>query len=211
LYLPATADITALAVRVAALVVLWIGGFLLLFGARAARAAAFPLGFLAFTVPLPPVVLDSMTQVLKAGSADAVALLFTLTGTPYFRSAFVFELPSVAIEVADACSGIRSSIALTLTSLMAGHLFLDRPWAKAVLVTVVLPITIVKNAIRIVTLSLLAVHVSPSFLTGQLHHDGGVLFFLLALSLLAPIMMLLRRWEGGPARWLRPTPVPLVD
>jgi exosortase len=208
---PAEGDVNALAFRVAALMILWIGGFLVVFGPRAARAAAFPLAFLAFTVPIPPVALEAMTLVLKTGSADTVAGLFTLTGTPYFRQAFVFELPTIAIEVADACSGIRSTIALTLTSLMAGHLFLERPWAKALLVAVVLPITIFKNAIRIVTLSLLAVHVNPSFLTGQLHHDGGMVFFLLGLALLVPIMVLLRRSESGPARPLQAAHAPLVD
>ena len=58
------------------------------------------------------------------------------------------------------------------------------------------PLTILKNGIRIVTLSLLAIHVDPGFLTGQLHHDGGVLFFLLTLAMMAPVLAWLRRSEA---------------
>jgi hypothetical protein len=54
---------------------------------------------------------------------------------------------------------------------------------------------ILKNAIRIVALTLLSIHVDPGFLTGQLHHEGGIVFFLLALALMTPILLLLRGFE----------------
>jgi exosortase len=183
----------SLAPSIFSIVVLWIGGFLLIYGPTAFQAAKFPLLFLAFVIPIPVLLIDTATQLLKVSSAEAVAALFTLTGTPYYREGFVFSLPSVAIEVADECSGIRSSIALLLTSVMAGHLYLTDTWRKALFVAVVLPISILKNAIRIVTLSLLAIHVDPEFLTGQLHHEGGIVFFVLALALLAPILVVLSR------------------
>jgi exosortase len=182
------------------IVVAWAGTFLLVFGRAAFKAALFPLVFLVFAIPLPEPAVAEVVRVLKTGSADAVALLFGATGTPHLRSGFVFELPGFVIEIADECSGVRSSIALTLTTLLAGHLFLESPSRKTILVLLVLPVAILKNAIRIVTLSLLAIHVDPTFLVGQLHHDGGVLFFLLALALLTPILSMLRasetRWRG---------------
>jgi exosortase len=185
----------SLSVLVAGMVVSWVGGFVLIFGGDAARAALFPLLFLGFTIPIPPALLDAATQVLKNGSTEAVAGLFTLTGTPYHRDGFVFSLPQFVIEVADECSGIRSSIALMLTGLLAGHVFLRDSWAKAFIVAAVLPVTILKNGVRIVTLSLLAMHVDPGFLTGQLHHEGGIVFFLLALVMMAPVLAVLRKSE----------------
>jgi exosortase len=179
----------------AVVVSLWIAGFLMCFGRQAFHEARFPLLFLLLMVPIPPVVLDGVTEILKRGSTEAVAALFTLTNTPYHREGFVFSLPTVAIEVADACSGIRSSIALVLTALIAGHLTLERTSRKVLLVLAVFPVTILKNAIRIVSLSLLATHVNPSFLVGRLHHDGGVVFFLMALAMLAPVLGILRRSE----------------
>jgi exosortase len=193
----AVADsVRALSVSVAGLALSLIGGYVLFYGAAAARAALFPLAFLAFMIPLPDVAIDAATQVLKTGSTETVAQLFSLTGTPYRRQDFVFSLPHFTIEVADACSGIRSSLALLLTSLIAGHLHLKSPWTKVVLVLAVLPVALLKNAIRIVALTLLAMHVDPSFLTGQLHHEGGVVFFLLALGLMIPPFLVLQRLEA---------------
>jgi exosortase len=189
---PPTASDDTLSIAVGALVVLWVGGFLLFYGPKAFRAALFPLLFLGFMIPIPSLVLDGAIWILRTGSTDAVGGLFSLTGTPYYREGFVFSLPNLVIEVAEECSGIRSSIALVITTLIAGHLCLDKGWKKAVLVAVTLPLTIVKNGIRIVTLSLLAIHVDPGFLTGQLHHEGGFVFFLLTLAMLAPILGLLR-------------------
>jgi exosortase len=195
-YSPGTYEAPGLlSVSAAGVVVTWIGGFLLAFGGTAFRAALFPLLFLVFTVPIPIPIVQVATLWLKTGSAAATASLFSLTGTPYLREGFVFSLPNVVIEVADECSGIRSSIALLLTALLVGHSLLNRGWAKAVIVLAILPLSILKNGIRIASLTLLSIHVDPGFLTGQLHHEGGIVFFLLALGMLAPLVVALRRYE----------------
>jgi exosortase/archaeosortase family protein len=89
----------------------------------------------------------------------------------------------------------RSSLALLLTTLLAGHRLLTSPWKKALLVLAAVPVAVIKNAVRIVTLTLLAAHVDPGFLTGQLHHEGRIVFYLLALAILAPVLTILRRSE----------------
>jgi exosortase len=189
----------ALSISVAGLVVAVEGGFLFAFGGQPFRAALFPLAFLFFTVPIPSFVIDGATQFLKAGSTEVVAWLFTLTRTPFYREGYVFALPTAVIEIADECSGIRSSIGLMLTGFLACHTFLRRGWTRAVLLGAVLPMTVLKNGIRIVSLSLLAMYVDPEFLTGQLHHEGGIVFFVLALALLAPVLVVLRRFEPRSA------------
>jgi len=184
-----------LSLSVAGLVVASVGGFLLFYGAKAFRAALFPLLFLGFTVPFPTVIIATATAALKNGSADAVAGLFSFAGTPYVREGFVFTVPKFVIEIADECSGIRSSIGLLLSMLLASHTFLKSGWAKGVVVLAILPAAILKNGIRIVTLTLLAIHVDRGFLDGQLHHDGGIVFFLLGLGMLAPLVFWLYRAE----------------
>jgi exosortase len=176
-------------------VVMMLGGFLLCCGQAAFRAALFPLAFLVFMIPIPPPVLHVFVQFLKVGSTEVVAALFTLTGTAHYREGFVFSLPRFAIEIADECSGIRSTIALVLTSLLAGYTLLNSGWNRLMLVAAVLPVAILKNGIRIVSLSLLATHVNPEFLTGQLHNDGGFVFFFLSLLILVPVLGVLRRSE----------------
>lgn len=185
---------------IACLVLSSLGAFLMVYGRASARAALFPLAFLVFVIPLPESLLNGATHVLKTGSAETVTGLFALTGTPFHRDGFVFTLPSVVIEIADECSGIRSTIALVLTGLLGGYQFLRTPWTKTALVFAVLPAAILKNAVRIVTLTLLAVHVDPSFLTGQLHNEGGIVFFLMTLGLLTPFLIFLRWFERSMSR-----------
>jgi exosortase len=165
-----------------ALLFLW-GGFLVTLGARAFRAARFPLLFLVFSIPIPLFLLDRFIHILQVGSTEVTQWLFDLTGTSYFRSGFAYQLAGINIEVARECSGIRSSIALIITAVLAGHLFMNSAWRTFVLLIAMLPITVLKNGIRILTLSLLAVHVDTKFITDSfLHHSGGFLFYLPALG-----------------------------
>ena len=91
----------ALSLKVAAVVVQVVGGFVLLYSRATARDAMFPLVFLGFLVPIPSTVLAAATLFLKSGSAEAVAGLFTLVGTPFHRDGFVFSFPTFVIEIAD--------------------------------------------------------------------------------------------------------------
>jgi exosortase/archaeosortase family protein len=87
-------------------------------------------------------------------------------------------------------------MALVITAVLAGHMFLKTGWKKWALVLAVLPVTMFKNGIRIVTMSLFAVYVDKRILTSSaLHTDGGILFFILALLLMAPVLFVLRRSE----------------
>jgi exosortase len=183
-----------------AIVLIWMGGFLICYGYRAWQAAIFPLLFLVLMVPLPEPILARTIYFLQAGSTSLSFWLFKLVGTPVFRQGFFLSVPGQTIEVARECSGIRSSIALLITCLLAAHLFLRTPWKIFLFVVLVLPVSIVKNAIRIVTLTLLSIYVDPGFLRGNLHHDGGFVFFLLALAILFPVLLWLRKSEERPLR-----------
>jgi exosortase len=190
-----------LSVWMLSLVCVWVGCFLLAFGLGAARKAAFPLAFLLFMVPLPGVLLQYVIRYLQDGSAALTYLIFRLLGVPVDRQRFMFALPNLTIEIAQECSGIRSSISLLLTTLIVAQLSLSSKVNKLLLVLSVVPIAVFKNAVRIVTLSLLSIYVNPSFLTGNLHHRGGIVFFLLALGLIFGLTELLRRLE---ARYVNP-------
>ncbi len=178
--------------------VLWVGGFFTIYGATAFHLARFPLLFLVFMIPIPIVIMDQIIYLLQVGSTEVTEVLFGLVGLPAFRSGFYFQLPGVTIEVAKECSGIRSSLGLFITVVLAAHLFLKTNWKKWLLIMAVLPVTIIKNGIRIVTLSLLAIHVDMGFLTGGfLHRSGGFVFFLPALVLIGILLYFLHKTEYG--------------
>lgn len=172
------------------------GGFILTYGLRAFRAALFPLLFLLFVIPIPGALMESAIYVLQVGSTEFTHLLFMASGVSFLREGFIFHLPGMTIEVAKECSGIRSSLALLITAVLAGHLFLDAGGKKVVLAVAAIPVTMFKNGIRILVLTLMGTYWDPRWLTqSSLHREGGILFFLLALALMAPILYFLRRSE----------------
>ncbi|MBN2688289.1 MAG: archaeosortase/exosortase family protein [Deltaproteobacteria bacterium] len=177
------------------------GSFLLCYGNRAFKAALFPLFFLIFMVPVPSFIMDRIIHVLLIGSGMATELLFTLTGTAYIREGFTFHLPGLSIEIADVCSGIRSSIALFITMVIAAHMFLKTNWKKIVLLLAIYPITVLKNGVRIVVISLMSIHVDEQFITNSwLHHSGGFVFFIPSLILLGLILWILIKTEAQGTR-----------
>jgi exosortase len=176
-------------------VLVWIGGYLVCYGFVALRAGAFPLLFLLLMVPLPDVVLDRAIYALQEGSTEIAYLIFQAVGTPVLRHGFLLSLPGVTIEVAKECSSIRSSIALFITCLLAAHLYLRTGWKMLLLVLLSFPLSLIKNGIRIATLTLLSIYVDPGFLTGRLHHEGGFVFFLLAMLILWPVFSWLKNSE----------------
>ncbi|MBX3300775.1 MAG: exosortase [Nitrospira sp.] len=176
------------------------GAFLFCYGTQAFRAASFGLGLMIFIVPFPSFVLDAIVGFLQRSSADAVELLFSALSTPVIREGFIFKLSNFTIFIAEECSGIRSFLALGIISLVAGYWFLTSMWARVALVTVIIPLAIIKNAFRIVGLTLLANYVDPTYITDSaLHRTGGIPLFLLSLAVLVGVVWLLRRWECRPA------------
>jgi exosortase len=176
-------------------ILVWIGGFLLCYGFVALRAAAFPLAFVLLMVPLPDAILDRAIHALQEGSTEIAYLIFQAVGTPVLRNGFLLSVPGVTIEVAKECSSIRSSIALFITCLLAGHFYLRTGWKMSLLALLSIPLSLIKNGLRIATLTLLSIYVDPGFLRGRLHREGGVVFFLVALLILWPVFLCLEKSE----------------
>jgi exosortase C (VPDSG-CTERM-specific) len=170
------------------------GGFCFL-GRKWMAAAAFPFAFLIFMVPMPDRVADFLETASKLASADAASMFFNISGTPVLRDGAFFHLPNITIEVAQECSGIRSSLVLFITSLLAANLFLKTPWRRIVLVAAVIPLGILRNGLRIVFIGLLCVHFGPDMINSIFHKRGGPPFFVLSLIPLFLLLWWLRR--GG--------------
>ena len=170
------------------------GGFVFL-GKAWMRSLAFPFTFLIFLVPLPDRLVYWLETASKLASADAANLFFNISGTPVLRDGAVFQLPGIVIEVAQECSGIRSSLVLFITSLLVAYLFLKSPWRRIVLVAFVIPLGILRNGFRILVIGLLCVHYGPQMIHSMIHRKGGPLFFMLSLIPLFLLLWWLRRGE----------------
>jgi exosortase C (VPDSG-CTERM-specific) len=170
------------------------GGFVFL-GRSWVRTLAFPLAFLMLMIPLPDQAVDSLETGSKLASAEVAGLLFKTSGVPVFREGLVFHLPGVSMEVAQECSGIRSSLVLMITALLAAHLFLSTTWRQALFLAFVIPLGILRNGFRILVLGLLSVYVSPEVLHSFIHNRGGPVFFVLSLIPLGAVLWWLMRGE----------------
>jgi exosortase C (VPDSG-CTERM-specific) len=172
------------------------GGFFFL-GRAWMRAATFPLAYLIFIVPMPNAMADALERASAAASAEMANLLFHLSGMPFFRVGPVFQLPNITIQVAQECSGIRSSLVLFITSILAANLFLKTPWRRVALIAVVIPLAILRNGFRIFVIGLLCVHLGPQMINSLIHRRGGPLFFVLSLIPFLFLLWLLRRGDTG--------------
>lgn len=185
-----------LAVLIASMIIWVLGGVLLVCGRQSVKRALFPLLFLAFMIPIPTPVLDPMVRFLQVGSAEAAKTFLQLLNVPIYSKGVFISLPGVTVEVAKACSGIRSAMALMILCTVASYLYLNANWRRIILVIAVIPITIIKNGMRITTLALLGSYVDMHYLTDSvLHSSGGKPFFIVAIMLMTPIFWMLKRSE----------------
>ena len=188
-------DTLALA-ALAFIALLAAGGFAFL-GSAWMAAAAFPFGFLLFMIPMPDAAVHALEQASASASAEAAALYFWIAGTPLVRRGTVFELPGIVLQVAEECSGIRSSWVLFITSTLASQMFLRSPWKRAALVAFVIPLGILRNGFRVFVIGILCVHVGPHMVDSPVHRQGGPVFFALSLVPLFALLWWLKRREAA--------------
>ncbi len=188
----------------AALVAASIGFFL---GSRMLRAVAFPLGLLIFMAPFPLVVEAMMESFLQHASSLTAHGMFVLSGMPFMREATYFRLPGFSMEVAPECSGIHSTLALFLTSLVAGQVLLRSPWKRAVLALVVIPIALLRNGLRVFTIGQLCVRIGPEMIDSWIHRQGGPFFFLLSLIPFSLVLLYLIKTDRKARRPTSATPL----
>ena len=186
-----------LSIRMAALVLSWIGAFLLCFGSRVSKSALFPLLFMFGLVPLPNSVLNDIIAMLQQGSVWSAYVLFAACGVPVSVNGIFLKVPGLTVEVAKECSSIRSSSMLLVTTLVLVHLLLQSPWRKLLVVALALPLSLAKNGLRIFIIVMLGTKVDPGYLDGRLHHQGGILFLVLALSVIFAVIWVLGKKENS--------------
>jgi exosortase len=169
--------------RVSLLLIL-TGLIALFLGWNYVRALAFPLAFLLLMIPIPRIIFNSITGPLQTWAAISAAHILPLLGVPVLREGNIIRLPSMALDVAEACSGIRSLMSLTTLAIMYGYLMDSRTWVRVTLALASIPIAIVANSLRIVGTGLVVQYWSPDMAEGFFHSFSGWLLFVVALSML---------------------------
>ncbi|MGQ9801706.1 MAG: exosortase/archaeosortase family protein [Candidatus Saccharicenans sp.] len=178
-------------------ILFWVGTYIALFGIKSFRQALFPAVFLLLAVPIPEAIMDKIVLLIASASVPVTGLLFSLIGLPFIREGVEFYLPVFTLVVGPECAGWRSSIAIIITSLLAGHLFLKKLSNKLILVSVALPLIIIKNGVRIVLLYIIAYYIDDRFIESGLRHRSiGYAMFLIVLILMGLLLWFLEKREA---------------
>ncbi len=192
------------------LIVVIAGLVLLLLGRPYLRALAFPIAFLLFMVPLPAIVVNAVAFPLQLFAAKTAAFCLFNFGIPVLREGNVIALAGTTLEVAEACSGIRSLQALLALGTVYAYFTQSSMWKRWTLVLLSIPIAIVANAFRVTGTGVLAHYWGPQAAEGFYHTFSGWLIFLVAFVLLLACGWLLSR-VGLPQRFHIPKPPSIRD
>lgn len=162
-----------------------IAGLIVFFlGWRFFRALLFPWAFLLLMIPIPAILFNQITFPLQILASKVAATVLPMLGVPVLREGNVINLPAMPLEVAQACSGIRSLLSLGTLAVIYGYLMESRNWVRVVLALASIPIAVVANSFRIVGTGLLVQYWDPDKAEGFFHAFSGWLIFLVSLGLL---------------------------
>jgi exosortase len=166
------------------LIVLLFGLVIYFFGWRWARALLFPLACLFLMIPIPAILFNHLTFPMQLFASRFATSLLPFFGVPVLREGNVLQLPSMALEVAEACSGIRSLTALITLAIILGYLSEKSTARRLLLALAAFPIAIVANGLRVVGTGLSVQYGNPSLAEGFFHSFEGWLVFLVSVFLL---------------------------
>jgi exosortase len=168
-----------------ALLVTLVGLLILLGGLNLVKALAFPLLLLPFMIPFPAVVYNQITFPLQLFASSTAETALGMLGIPVLRDGNVLELASQKLNVAEACSGIRSLLSLSFLSLVYAYFFDKKVWMRWALLIGTVPIAILANAGRVTITGILSER-DPELAHGFFHSlEGWIIFFVAFVMLLA--------------------------
>ncbi len=175
------------------LIVVLAGMVMFLFGKKVMKLLLLPVGYLFLMVPIPYVLYDTVAFPLKLFIAKYSVLILKAVGIAVWREGNIISFPNLDLEVADACSGVRSLLSLLALG-VAFAVFSQKSAAKrVVLVLSAIPVAILANGARVVSTGILAQYMGERAAQGFFHEFAGLAVFALAVAMLIGIGMLLRR------------------
>jgi len=148
------------------------------------RAIFFPWAFLVLMIPVPAIVFNQITLPLQLLASKVASTTLPWLGVPVLREGNVIVLPAMALEVADACSGIRSLMSLATLAVIYGYLAERKTSVRVLLALASLPIAVAANSLRVVGTGLLVQYWDPDKAQGFFHEFQGWLVFVASLAML---------------------------
>lgn len=154
-----------------------------MFGWGWARVVAFPLALLLLAIPLPYILYYSVTSPMQAVAAKLAVIGLKGLGVPLLAQGNVIHLEGASLEVAEACSGIRSLYAFLALGALLAYIMKIPAWARVLVFLVTIPLSVVANAVRVSFTALGAYLVGPWVAEGFAHEFFGLIVFATTLGL----------------------------
>jgi len=181
------------------LLILLAGLIILYQGWTFFRAVLFPWAFLILMIPIPALLINRVTFPLQLVAAKWAAALLELVRVPVLLEGNLLTLARKQLDVAEACSGIRSLLSLVTLAIIYGYLLESRKWARVVLVCAAVPIAVAANSFRVFGTGLLVQHGYENEAEGFYHTVSGLVIFAVALVMLFALHRLISLiWKSGP-------------
>ena len=175
------------------LLVILAGIVLYFFGKEVFKVVLLPLGYLVFMVPLPYIVYDSIAFPLKLFVAKYSVLFLKTIGISVWREGNIIMLSNTVLEVADACSGIRSLMSLLALSVAFAYFSQNSTIKKVIVISSAIPIAIFANGIRVIVTGILAQYWGAQAAEGFFHEFAGLAVFGVAVAMLLVTVAIVRR------------------
>ena len=187
-----------------------LGGLIVLFcGWEFFQAVFFPWAFLFLMVPLPKLILQEFTFPLQIFASRIATGMLRIVNVPVFREGNRLVLARMPLDVAEACSGIRSLLSLITLAIIYGYLMERRKWVRVALVAAAVPIAVFANSFRIFVTGLVVQYWDPDKGEGFYHEFQGWLIFVVSLILLFALHSLIALiWKDRGQGKSSPQPMP---
>lgn len=182
---------------------LTLAGLIVLFGGwNFFRAVLFPWAFLILMIPIPAILYNQITFPLQLLASKIAAGALASLGVPVLREGNVITLSAMTLEVAEACSGIRSLMSLITLAVIYGLIVEKQNWVRYLLVVASVPIAVIANSIRIIGTGLLVQYWNMDAAEGYFHASWGWMIFVVSLLMLYAfhrLVCMIWRQKGTPS------------
>lgn len=187
------------------------GAVLFLFGWLRLRVMLFPLAFLLLMVPLPALIFNKIAFPLQLLASQVGEHTISAMEIPILREGNVLVLANATLEVAEACSGIRSLVSLFTLGIVFGYFADHRFWVRAVIALSAIPVAILANGLRVASAGVAAHKFGAAGVEGLFHEFSGWVVFVIAFLMMLGLQRLLLRMAPPRVPSRVPPPVPAAE
>jgi exosortase len=169
------------------------GTILFLFGWTHLRVLAFPVAFLVLMIPLPAIIFNQIAFPLQLLASRVGEAVISAANIPVLREGNVLVLANTSLEVAEACSGIRSLVSLMTLGVVYGYFADSRVWVRMTLLLLAVPVAVISNGARVAGTGILSHYWGPAAAEGFFHEFSGWVVFIVAFAMILGLQQVIVR------------------